>query len=314
MSLTTLSVTIDTTNVGRADAVVRQLSGCSHSQVRGMFDYECVSIDGETCTDGGIAVTEGNVVSLRFAPDQRYREKKKPRWDDRTFTVVYEDNDLIVVDKAAGTLTVPTDLGEETNTLWQRVSIYISHSRRNRESALVHRLDRSVSGLLVFGKHEAVGELLIEQFKAKKPRRVYSAIVAGLVEADEGTFQSHLKTGKNLDRFEAPPSKDTEEAITHFKVEKRFDETTLVEAVLETGKRNQIRVHFASAGHPVLGDPRYETEKAQHPRWLRKRIALHAKTLGFVHPVSGEQVTFHSELPAPMQKFIAGGKLRRPQR
>jgi 23S rRNA pseudouridine1911/1915/1917 synthase len=187
-----------------------------------MFDYECVSIDGVVCIDAGTAVTPGNVVSLRYNPDQRYREKKKPRWDDRTFSVVFEDDDLIVVDKAAGTLTVPTDRGEETNTLWQRVSIYISHSRRNREAALVHRLDRSVSGLLVFGKHDAVGELLIEQFKAKKPRRVYAAIVAGLVAQDEGTFKSHLKTGKNLDRFEAPPSKDTEEAITHFKVEKRF--------------------------------------------------------------------------------------------
>lgn len=314
MPLKTLSTTVDATNVGRVDVVVRQLCESSHSQVRGMFDYECVSIDGEICLDGGTVVSDGNVVSLKYNPDQRYREKKKPRWDDRTFSVIFEDDDLIVVDKAAGTLTVPTDRGEETNTLWQRVSIYISHSRRNREAALVHRLDRSVSGLLVFGKHDAVGELLIEQFKAKKPRRVYAALVAGVVKADEGTFKSHLKTGKNLDRYEAPPSKDTEEAITHFKVDKRFDDTTLVEAILETGKRNQIRVHFASGGHPVLGDPRYETEKATHPRWVRKRIALHAKTLGFVHPVSGEELTFHSPLPAAMQKFIAGGKPRRPQR
>jgi 23S rRNA pseudouridine1911/1915/1917 synthase len=313
MPLKTLTATVDATTTGRVDAVVRQLSGSSHSQVRGMFDYDCVSIDGQPCTDGATPVSEGNVVSLRYNPDQRYREKKSKRWDDRTFSIVFEDEDLIVVDKAAGTLTVPTDK-DETNTLLERVSIYISHGRRNREAALVHRLDRAVSGLLLFGKHEAVGNLLIEQFKERKPKRVYAAIVAGVMEADDGTFVSHLATGKNLDRYEARESKQTEKAITHFKVDKRFEDTTLIEAVLETGKRNQIRVHFAGAGHPILGDPRYETEKATHARWVRKRIALHAKTLGFVHPVSGTELTFHSPLPAAMQKFIAGGRPRRPQK
>jgi 23S rRNA pseudouridine1911/1915/1917 synthase len=303
MAMTTLSTTIDAENAGRVDLVVRQLSGSSRSQVRGMVDHGCVSINGAPCETVAAPVAVGDLVAIRYDPTQRYHEKKK-RWDDRTFNVSFEDDHLIVVDKSAGTLTVPTDHNEK-NTLVQRVSIYLSHSRRKRVAWVVHRLDREVSGLLVFAKHEPIAERLIEQFKQRKPRRNYTAIVAGVMSSDEGTFHGHLATGKNLDRYVARPSRNTEAAITHYRVLRRMSDTTLVEVTLETGKRNQIRVHFADAGHPVLGDPRYEPEQARHPQWIRKRIALHARSLGFEHPVSGEALTFESPLPPAIEKFLA---------
>jgi 23S rRNA pseudouridine1911/1915/1917 synthase len=303
MAMTTLSTTVDADNAGRVDLVVRQLSGSSRSQVRGMVDHGCVSINGAPCETIGAPVAAGDIVSIRYDPTQRYREKKK-RWDDRTFEIAFEDDHLIVVDKSAGTLTVPTDRNEK-NTLVERVSIYLSHSRRKRQAWVVHRLDRDVSGLLVFGKHEPIADRLIEQFKRRKPQRVYTAIVAGVMSSDNGTFHSHLATGKNLDRYVARPSSKTEAAITHYRVLRRMSDTTLVEATLETGKRNQIRVHFADAGHPVLGDPRYKTEQAMHPRWIRKRIALHAKSLAFEHPVSGKAMAFESPLPSAFGKFLA---------
>ncbi len=304
MALTTLSTTVDADNAGRVDLVVRQLSESSRSQVRGMVDHGCVSINGVLCGSIAKTVVVGDVVSIRFDSNQRYREKKKS-WDDRAFSVAFEDSHLIVVDKAAGTLTVPTD-NNERNTLVERVSIYLSHSRGNRDAWVVHRLDRAVSGLLVFGKQEQVANQLIEQFKHRKPQRVYAAIVAGVMPSDEGTFRTHLATGKNLDRYVTRPSSESEVAITHYRVLRRMSDTTLVDVTLETGKRNQIRVQFANAGHPVLGDPRYKTAQAVHPRWIRARIALHAKSLGFEHPVSGEAMTFESPLPSALQKFLAG--------
>ncbi|MDA1051357.1 MAG: RluA family pseudouridine synthase [Planctomycetota bacterium] len=306
MALTTLSTTVDAENAGRVDLVVRQLSGSSRSQVRGMLDHGCVSINGQRCDKVAATVVAGDVVSIRFDPTQRYHEKRK-RWDDRTFTVAFEDEHLIVADKSAGTLTVPTDRNED-NTLVERVSVYLSHSRSKRKAWLVHRLDREVSGLVVFGKQEQIAARLIEQFKQRKPQRVYTAIVAGVVPRDEGTFHSHLATGKNLDRYVTRPSAETEVAITHYRVIRRMSDTTLVEATLETGKRNQIRVQFADAGHPVLGDPRYKTEQAKHPRWIRKRIALHARSLGFEHPVTGEAMHIESPLPAAIEKFLAGSR------
>ncbi len=303
MAMTTLSTTIDADNAGRVDLVVRQLSGSSHSQVRGIVDHCCMSINGKPCDNIATPVVAGDVVSIRFDPTQRYHEKKK-HWDDRTFNVLFEDNHLIVVDKSAGTLTVPTDRNEK-NTLVERVSVYLSHSRGKQQAWVVHRLDRDVSGLLVFGKHEPIAERLIEQFKQRKPRRIYAAIVAGVMSNDSGTYRSHLATSKNLDRYVTRPSLKTELAITHYRVLKRMSDTTLVEVTLETGKRNQIRVHFADAGHPVLGDPRYKTKQAMHPRWIRKRIALHAKSLGFEHPISGKAMTFESPLPSALEKFLA---------
>ncbi len=306
MALTTVSVTIDTAHVGRVDVVVQHATGVSRGQVRGLVDCGCVTINAAACTATATQVEVGDVIAVRYDPKQKYYEKKK-RWDDRTFTVLFEDDDLIIVDKSAGVLTVPTDWAEK-NTLVDRVSLYLSHSRKKRIACLVHRLDREVSGLLVFGKHEAVAELLIEQFKQHKPERLYVAIVAGVMQAEAGTFDAHLATGKNLDRYVAKPSRQTEAAITHYRVLRRMTDTTFVEAKLETGKRNQIRVHFADAGHPVLGDPRYETKAAEHPRWIRKRIALHAKTLAFEHPVTGEAVKFESPLPAAIEKFLAGSR------
>lgn len=298
-------MTVDTDTAGRLDVLVRKLSGASHSNVRGMIDHGCVTVNTAPGRDGAAIVSPGDVVVIRFDPAQRYREKKTTGWDDRTFRVVFEDDHLIVVDKAAGTLTVPTDNAED-NTLVDRVSVYLSHSRQKREACVVHRLDREVSGLLVFGKTEATAGRLIEQFRQRKPQRIYAAIVAGVINTDAGRYESHLATGSNLNRFAASPSAATERAVTHFRVLRRLADTTLVEVTLETGKRNQIRVHFADSGHPVLGDPRYRPQQAAHPRWVRKRIALHARVLGFDHPVTGKPVTFESPLPAAMQNFLAG--------
>jgi len=306
MAMTTLSTTIDGNNAGRVDVVVRLLSESSHSQVRGMLDSGCVSINSTIILSGATTVVVGDLVSIRFDPTQGYREKKKC-WDDRTFTVSFEDDHLIVVDKSAGTLTVPTARNER-NTLVDRVSIYLGHSRSKREACLVHRLDRDVSGLVIFGKHKQVATRLIEQFKQQKPSRVYAAIVAGVVSTDKGSFHSHLATGKSLERYVTRPSPTTELAITHYRVLRRMSDTTLVEVTLETGKRNQIRVQFANAEHPVLGDPRYKTELAMHPRWIRKRIALHAKSLGFEHPISGDAMQIESPLPSAIEKFLAGSR------
>ena len=184
MVMTTLSTTIDGNSAGRVDVVVRQLSESSHSQVRGMVDHGCVSINGAMCQTGATTVAAGDLVSIRFDRTQRYHEKKK-RWDDRTFNISFEDDHLIVVDKSAGSLTVPTDRNEK-NTLVERVSVYLSHSRRKRQAWVIHRLDREVSGLLVFGKHKPIADRLIEQFKQRKPQRVYTAIVAGVMSSDDG--------------------------------------------------------------------------------------------------------------------------------
>jgi 23S rRNA pseudouridine1911/1915/1917 synthase len=303
MASVTKTALVTDEQTGRVDRVVRALSGFSHRKLRGLFDHGCVRVNGEPCGDGGQLVGPGDRVELLYDPQQGYPAKKRA-WADAAFTIVFEDQHLIVVDKAANMLTVATERGGDEPTLVDRVSHYLKHTGRRREALVVHRLDRGVSGLLVFAKTRAMLDELKEQFKARKPERRYVAIVAGVVKRAAGTFKSNLAMRKNLDQFSTRDEAKGRLAITHYRVLKTLADTTVVEVRLETGRRNQIRVHFADAGHPVLGDPRYRPQDAQHERWPASRIALHALSLGFEHPATGKRLLFESEWPSTMQRFI----------
>jgi 23S rRNA pseudouridine1911/1915/1917 synthase len=289
--------------VERADRVVQALTGLPRRQICGLFDQGCVSVNGQPCAQTFQRVQVGDVVSVRYDPHQRYHEAKKA-WKDAAFTIEFEDESILVVNKAAGFLTVPTPKAE-SGTLIDRVSAYLSSRRRGDKAYIVHRLDRGVSGLLVFGKSQAIATKLRDQFEQRKPQREYLAIVAGKLTTKQGTFRSHLATAGNLDRYSTPHAAQGQLAITHYRVDRVLPGATIVRVRLETGRRNQIRVHFAEAGHPVLGELRYHPEAAGHPAWNERRLALHAASLGFDHPVTGKPVTFESQVPAPMSRFIA---------
>src|SRR5262245_21068885 len=294
----------------RIDRLVQQLCGLSRSQVSGLFDHGCVARNGAMITQPAERLVAGDRVELRYDAKQRYHPKPKPR-RNLGFAIVFEDKHLIVVDKPAELLTVPTRR-EESNTLQHKVEAYVRHVSKGRGAFPVHRLDRGVSGLLVFGKTQEIMRQLKDQFAANKPEREYVAIVAGRVKKSEGTFESLLATDKDLNRFSTEDESIGQLAITHFRVVARLTGATLVQVRLETGRRNQIRVHFAEAGHPVLGDPRYESDLAEHPRWRFKRLALHARLLGFTHPVTGQDLRLESPLPAEMERFLQAARRAAP--
>jgi 23S rRNA pseudouridine1911/1915/1917 synthase len=302
MPITTKTALVTDQQSGRADRVVHALTSLSHSKMRGLFDHGCVTVNDQPCMLAGTPVKSGDKVGVSYDPQQGYRAKKK-KWTDRTFSIVFEDQHLIVVNKSANVLTVATD-HDELNTLVNRVSYYLKHTSQHREAFVAHRLDREVSGLLVFAKSPAILKLLQEQFKQRKPERLYIAIVAGILKPSQGTFRSYLKTGDNLDQYSTRNESEGQLAITHYRVLKELQDATVVEVRLETGRRNQIRVHFAERGHPVLGDGRYQREVATHDRWPLKRIALHATTLGFEHPVTKEPMQFEAAAPNSMKRFM----------
>ncbi len=239
-------------------------------------------------------------MTVRHDPQSKYHERPQERASP-AYKLVFEDEHLIVVDKAAAVLTVPTD-HNETNTLLGALNQYLG--RRRRQAGVVHRLDRGTSGLLVFGKDELIASALQAQFRVHKAEREYAVIVAGKLEQSTGTIATRLGTTKSLQRHSVGDDEPGEDAITHYRVERRLRDTTYVRANLETGKRNQIRVHFAEAGHPVLGDERYRTDQSGHPAWRAKRLALHAAILGFVHPKTQEKLRFESPLPAEFERFL----------
>jgi 23S rRNA pseudouridine1911/1915/1917 synthase len=286
----------------RADRLVQQLCGLSRSQVSGLFDHGCVRLNEAVCTQPAQRLKAGDRVELKYDPNQRYHPAKKPR-RNLGFEIVFEDQHLIVVNKPAGLLSVPT-VRQETNTLVAKVDEYVRHASQGRGAFTVHRLDRGVSGLLVLGKTEQIVSQIKYQFAAGKPEREYVAIVAGRMPQQQGTFQSLLATDKDLNRFSTDDEEIGQLAITHFRAIAPLAGATLVQVRLETGRRNQIRVHFAEAGHPVLGDDRYQSELAAHRYWPHARLALHARLLGFTHPITHEALRFEAPLPAEMDAFL----------
>ncbi|HET6327568.1 MAG TPA: RluA family pseudouridine synthase [Planctomycetaceae bacterium] len=296
--------TVTARQIGRIDRVVQELTGRSRGDVKGLFDHDCVRLNGQVCPSGGTVVAEADLVVVRHDPHSHYR--LKPRQRDSTssaYRLVFEDRDLIVVDKAAAILTVPTDRGE-TNTLLDALVRSLGRRGHRGRVSVVHRLDRGTSGLLVFGKNPPVARELQAQFRVRKADREYAALVAGRVEHQSGTFDNRLRTTKSLQRYSVDRDAAGERAVTHYRVARRFTDATYVRVTLETGKRNQIRVHFAEVGHPVLGDERYAVETARHPAWKYKRLALHATLLGFEHPRTHQRLRFESPLPSEFESFF----------
>jgi len=287
----------------RADVFVQKMCGNSRAIVRGMFDHRCVSINGEVCVNAGQMVGTGDEVVVVYEKERRYKEIPQAR-KSKIFDLVFEDEHLIVVDKKAGYLTVPTE-AREKNTLVGALSGYLTRGGSRRKLvSIVHRLDRDTSGLLVFGKDERTAELIRQQFAARKPQREYVAIVAGSLTESTGTFRSNLYTDQFLNQRSTKDEDKGKLAITHYKVVEELQDATVVAVTLETGRRNQIRVHFAEKGHPVIGDVRYKTDLATHRHWRHKRLALHAALLGFDHPVTKRRLEFRSPRPVEFQEFI----------
>lgn len=238
--------------------------------------------------------------------------------------IFYEDEDLMVINKPAGMVVHPGS-GNYTGTLLNGVAWYLQHENPSitEESlprfGMVHRIDKNTSGLLLLAKNSKTMTALAKQFYDHSVKRKYIALVWGDVKDDAGTIVAHV--GRNLrfrKLFEAYPDGDHgKEAITHYKVLERFNYVTLVECVLETGRTHQIRVHMKYLGHPLFNDDTYGGDKivkgtvfAKYRQFVDNcfticpRQALHAKTLGFIHPGTKKEVFFETELPGDMKEVI----------
>ncbi len=240
--------------------------------------------------------------------------------EDISIDIVYEDDEVIVVDKAAGMVVHPGH-GNYTGTLVNALIFHIENlpKNSNERPGLVHRIDKNTSGLLVIAKTELAMSNLASQFFNRTTNRLYFALVWGNMEEEEGTIEGHIgRSLKNRLQMDVFPEGDFgKHAVTHYKVVERFSYVTLVQCKLETGRTHQIRAHFKYIGHPLFNDERYGGDRILKGTTYTKykqfvdncfkvlpRQALHAKTLGFEHPVTKEFLNFNSDLPEDMQLCI----------
>jgi 23S rRNA pseudouridine1911/1915/1917 synthase len=231
---------------------------------------------------------------------------------DIPLVVAYEDDDLIVVDKPAGLVVHPAagNLdGTLVNALLHHCAGQLSGIGGVARPGIVHRIDKDTSGLLVVAKRDVAHEGLAKQFKDHSIDRRYLAIAAGRVSTSAGTIDAPLARSPNdRKKMAIVHSPTAKHAVTHFRKLRQLRDASLVECRLETGRTHQVRVHMASIGHPLLGDPVYAGRrpalKAQLETLNFRRQALHAAHLGFIHPVTKNALAFDSDLPADMQELL----------
>ena len=291
----------------------------SRTSVKTMLSKGQILVNGESVTAFNHPLKKGDTITVLakgISIARAMRSDARETVEKAGVKIYFEDENYIVVDKPSGMLTVAT--GKEKNTLYSLLNAYVklnarmqrkediisgvAPDRSNAKVWIVHRLDKGTSGILVFAKNERAKDILQSKWKELVTERKYVAWLEGSLEADSGAVQSWLVENEKSMKMKSYPEevKDGQLAITHYKVLERTRHYTEVEFSLETGRKNQIRVHAAEElGHPVAGDEKYGAS------WDPiRRLALHAHTLVFRNPFSGKIQRFTSPLPESFNKFL----------
>ncbi len=295
--MTPIQLTIEQGDSGRLDKVLAgRLTQFSRSKLQRWISNGLVLVNGQQVADK-YKVKIGDQVVV--TPEGPHPIDLKP--EDIPLDIVYEDDDVLVVNKPQGMVVHPAP-GHPDHTLVNALMYHSPLSTINGEfrPGIVHRIDKDTSGLLMVAKNDRAHQSLAAQLKAKTTKREYIALVHGRIKEEKGTIDAPLGRSRK-DRKKQAIVANGRHAVTHFKVLERYRNYTLIKCRLETGRTHQIRVHLASIGHPLAGDPLYGPRKTLPGRGQY----LHARLLGFVHPTTGKEMVFTSPLPAYFQQMIA---------
>lgn len=267
--------------------ISEKMKGISKSKIKQWIKFKQLSLNDELVTRLDEAIEPQDILFLSFDKPLTLNKVFKPR-----FEVVFEDKNLIVCLKPAGILTA-AEGGDENSSFYKQVQQYVKENSKGRERLyVVHRLDREVAGLILFAKTEFVQKTLKDHWQDNTKR--YFALVEGSVSKDDGKIESYLYDDpKTLLVRSVEKNENAKLAITHFKVLERFKDKTLLEVELETGRKNQIRVHLSEMGHPIIGDRRYGANDK-----FERQIRLFSFFLRFKHPVTQEWIELKKELPS----------------
>lgn len=260
----------------------------SKTTLRQMLQNGRVRVNGDIEKNARRAVAAGDVVDFLGRAQQELLPED--------LNILYEDDDLIVISKDVGLLSVAT-LGEKEETVQAYLNNYLRAKRIRERIHVVHRLDRDTSGVLVFARTYEIRERLKERFATHDIDRVYIAIVEGKMEKATGMFRSYLREDKDLSVRSVKTPQEGKLAVTHYHTQASGERYSRLQVTLETGRKNQIRAHLSEAGHPVVGDTRYGAKTDP-----MGRLGLHAQILGFVHPRTGKPMRFEAPVPDAFRK------------
>lgn len=272
--------------------------GGSRTKIKEMLSQRMVYVDKVQTTQFNTPLKVGQMVQIA---NKRHKHDFRNKW----VKIVYEDAFIIVVEKAPGILT-NAQPGSRALTVKDILDEYVKRSSRNFSVHTVHRLDRETSGLLMFAKRRDIQQKLTDKWKDIVTDRRYVAVVQGDMEKESGQIYSWLTDNKMFVTYSSPVDNGGKYAVTHYKTVKRANGFSLMELKLDTGRKNQIRVHMQDLGHPVVGDFKYGStedvygEKAD----AAERMCLHAFRLEFTHPVTHELLKFETPYPDIFRKLV----------
>ena len=265
--------------------------GLSRKAAKDLLRFRAVTVMRMTTVKHDTQLEPGDVVTIAAG-----KQVPAPSIGRHGLKIIHLDDDIVVVEKAAGLLSMGSD-GEKERTAHRILNEHLKALTGSpaQQAFIVHRLDRETSGLMMFARSRAIQSALQQNWKSVTKK--YLAVVEGVPAKAEGTLRDNLEESKSLKMHRV--DRGGELAITHYRVVRKGRRNSLIELTLETGRKNQIRVQMAGFGHPIVGDHKYgaTTDPA-------RRLALHSCELTFRHPVSGTSMEFHSPMPSPLMKAL----------
>ena len=256
----------------------------SRNKIKSLLTRGQILVDGKVVKQYNHLLRAGQDVTINRSIVRGEEEDKVP-------TIMYEDADLIIIDKPTGLLTVASDT-EKEHTAYHQLMNYVRKSNSENRIFIVHRLDRDTSGVMLFAKNEELKRSFQDRWKEIMVERTYFAVVEGSVRKKEGTIKSGLLETKTKLMYSSSKPGEGLEAITHYKVLQNTANYSLLKINLETGRKNQIRVHMKDLGHSIIGDKKYGSKSNPIGR-----LALHAQILSFHHPITKALMRFETEMP-----------------
>lgn len=288
----------------RIDKYLMEELGYSRSKIQRMIESNAILVNESE-------VKNSYVLKLNDEIDvnDEYSEEVDIVAENIPLDIYYEDDYLLVVNKPSGMVVHPgagNFTGTLVNALMYHCNDKLSSINGSVRPGIVHRIDKDTSGLLVVAKSDEVHEDLARQIGEKTVLRKYVALVSGVINEDTGTIDAPIGRDVNNRKKQAVTDINAKEAVTHFRVLERFDSATLVECKLETGRTHQIRVHFDYINHPIINDPVYGKRKMDE---LEFGQMLHAKVLGFIHPITKQYLEFVAEEPLKFKEILENYKI-----
>ena len=263
--------------------LLETFSNQSRNSVKSLLSSHRVSVDGAPTSQFNFKLYPEDTVIISNAPIRRKTRSNLP--------IIYEDDDIIVINKPSGLLSIASD-NEKNSTAYRMLSDYVQQKDKHNRIFVVHRLDEDTSGVLMVAKNVKIQQALQNNWNDIVKKRGYYAIVEGVMEKKSDTIKSYLKKNSQNLMYSSKKAGDGQLAITHYKVIKGNDKYTLLDVNIDTGRKNQIRVHLGEKGHHIIGDDKYG-----EPANPIKRLGLHAYELDLIHPFTGKLVKFKAPMP-----------------